>query len=42
MEQKVDLDALEAALGKATPGPWKWSINDKRVQVAAVRHAAQV
>lgn len=22
MEQKVDLDALEAALGKATPGEW--------------------
>lgn len=22
MEQKVDLDALEAALGKATPGKW--------------------
>ena len=43
MEQKkVDLDALEAAHKKATPGPWKWSINDKRVQVAAVRHAAQV
>ena len=41
-QQKVDLDALEAALAKSTPGEWKWSINDKRVQVAAVRHAAQV
>jgi len=41
-QQKIDLDELEAALAKATPGPWKWSINSKRVQVAAVRHAAQV
>lgn len=42
MENRIDLDALEAALAKATPGEWKWSINSKRVQVAAVRHAAQV
>ena len=41
-QQKIDLDALEVALARATPGEWKWSINSKRVQVAAVRHAAQV
>lgn len=39
---RVNLDTLEAVLAKATPGEWKWSINGKRVQVAAVRHAAQV
>lgn len=42
MEQKIDLDALEAALEKSTPGEWRWGVNGKRVQVAAVRHAAQV
>ena len=35
-------EKLAALSEKATPGEWKWSISDKRVQVAAVRHAAQV
>ena len=40
-QQKIDLDALEAAMARATPGEWKWSISDKRVQVAAVRQHAK-
>ena len=33
MKQKIDLDALEAALAKATPGPWRRGSRDEYVVI---------